>query len=148
MNECMYDVCTYFTHACACMYVRMYRYSSHLNETDTFHSVIYMQSDLDHSTISGATCGSAHQDINKTVIQQQVTSYKQMPDEHMLRKRQNSRNTAKVRCWLNVVLDYKYYAELTSNNEDPASVLFGIILTVSGWGRWWAGQVMGVVGYG
>lgn len=112
-------------------YIHTHRYSAHLNDTDTYHSLIYRQSDLDHSSVSGAYCGSADSTINRTMLRLQNSAYEGRSDERVLKKRQATRNSAKIRCWLNLVLDNKYYEELTGNNEDPVSVLFGIILRVS-----------------
>ena len=82
------------------------RYDADLNENDTFHSLMYRQSDLDHSSLSGGSCGSASQQVQRSMLGLQLSSYQQRPEadinsatgtQYLLRnKRQTTRNTEKV----------------------------------------------------
>ena len=96
------------------------------------HSVIYRQSDLDLSTISGATCGSVHEDIRKEmlIMQDSVIRDAERFESDRL-KRQTSHDPLLVRCWLFALADYKFVTALQSTGDDPVGVMLSIILTVS-----------------
>ena len=96
------------------------------------HSVIYRQSDLDLSTISGATCGSVHEDIRKEMLIMQdsiIRDAERFESERL--KRQTSHDPLLVRCWLFAIADYKFVQALQSTGDDPLGVMLSIILTVS-----------------
>ena len=85
----------------------------YLNDS-SHHSIIYRGSDLDLSTVTGATCGSAHEDIQQELLKTQMLGGTRHKD-YRLRKRQNDRypnfpdaDPRLARCWLNVVGDYKF----------------------------------------
>lgn len=110
------DVCTL---RCLTLY---YRYLSNCS----FHSVIYRGSDLDLSTVKGAVCGAAHEDVQQEMLKTQML----LGAEHKqrLRKRQTTntnRDAAKVRCWLNVIGDYKYVTSVGG-----ASTAMGLLINI------------------
>ena len=114
-----------------------FRYQS---ESDTFHSIIYRQSDLEKSSISGAACGSAKEELHKklSILQRSVIRDEPTIAKRDLEKRQATRNTTHVRCWLNIIGDYKFYSELTSASGSQAdrmaqamSLLSTIVSTAS-----------------
>ena len=109
----------------------------YLNESNTFHSIIYRHSDLDTSPIAGATCGSAKKTLHKklSVLQQSVIRNERSIARRNLEKRQTTRDTSLVRCWLNVIGDNRVYG-LTSGRETDriaqvTSLLSTIISTAS-----------------
>jgi len=120
------------TCATTCTFLR------YLNECDTFHSVIYRQSDVDKSSFSRATCGSAKRELQRRLSNLQRSVIRDEPSiaKRDLEKRQASRNTSHVRCWLNVIGDYKFYDALTSGSSadrmaQAMSLLTTIISTAS-----------------
>lgn len=108
------------------------RYIAHLNnsdlDSDKFHSIIYRQSDLDASSITGATCGSTHDDIQSSMLRLQQRR-RGLEGDHTLRKRQMF-DRRRTRCPLSVRLDYKLFRELDGNGENPMAVVLNIILRV------------------
>ena len=111
------------------------RYLAHLNnsntDSDKFHSIIYRQSDLDASSITGATCGSTHDDVQSGMLRLQQRSMRGrgLEGDHILMKRQMF-DPRRTRCPLSVRLDYKLFRELANNGENPMAVVLYIIQIV------------------
>ena len=123
-------------HVCVCLHVYMsqiylslFRY---LRDVD-HHSIIYRQSDLDLTTVAGATCGSIHEDIRKEVLtmQESVIRDAEKIENERLKRQSSTHDPALVRCWLYALADYKFVQALTSAGDDPLGVMLSIILTVS-----------------
>ena len=117
-------MCTWITHSISHRYLRD---ASH-------HSVIYRHSDLDLSTVAGATCGSSNEAIRRELLQLQDLVIRSA-ESARLQKRQTRFDSTLVRCWLYAIADYKFVAALEAAGDNPLGVMSTIILTVRG--VWW-----------
>ena len=100
----------------------------YVNES-SYHSIIYRGSDLDLSTVAGATCGSTHEDIQQELLKTQMIG-RTRDKGHRLRKRQNppyprfpNAEANRARCWLNVVGDYKFVQSVGGTGTAMAQLL-------------------------
>ncbi|XP_064387720.1 disintegrin and metalloproteinase domain-containing protein 10-like isoform X3 [Halichondria panicea] len=94
------------------------------------HSVIYRHSDLDLSTVAGATCGSSNEAIRRELLQLQDLVIRSA-ESARLQKRQTRFDSTLVRCWLYAIADYKFVAALEAAGDNPLGVMSTIILTGS-----------------
>ena len=110
------------------MHTRMctHRY---LNDS-SHHSIIYRGSDLDLSTVTGATCGSTYDDIQQEMLMTQMIGYTRDKGRR-LRKRQQDppysrfpdADPNRARCWLNVIGDYKFVQSVGGTGTAMAQLL-------------------------
>ena len=107
----------------------LYRY---LNESNSFHSIIYRHSDLDTSPIAGATCGSAKKALHKklSILQQSVIRNERSIARRNLEKRQTTQDTNLVRCWLNVIGDNKVYGLTSGSQRDRVAQVTSLLSTI------------------
>ena len=93
----------------------------YIDQPTEFHSIIYRRSDLDLSTVGGSQCGANH-NICKHLAETQNSAIRDERAEvkQQLFKRQANRDLDKVRCWLNMIGDYKFYTAVTgcTSTED------------------------------
>ena len=109
--------------------------SRYLNDSQ-HHTIIYRKSDLDLSSVTGATCGSNHKDIHKNLFETQQRQTER------LTKRQTNFDPLLVRCRLLVIGDYEFFLEhsdagdsLSSRTLSASSRLLSFISTVTGGGE-------------
>ena len=107
----------------------LYRY---LNESSTFHSIIYRHSDLDTSPIAGATCGSAKKALHRklSLLQRSVIRNERSIAGRNLEKRQTTRDTSLVRCWLNVIVDNRVYGLTSGSQRDRVAQVTSLLSTI------------------
>ncbi len=127
-SSCCY-VCTC---ACSCTVsnITLFNPRRYLRDA-SHHSVIYRHSDLDLSTVAGATCGSSQEAIRRELLQVQ-DSVIRSAESARLRKRQTSFDSSLVRCWLYAIADNKFVTALEAAGDNPLGVMSTIILTVRG----------------
>ena len=87
------------------------RYAEDLDSSHSAHSIIYRHSDLDTSSVTGASCGATNQALQSRLIELQRSAVRQgvegeREDGRRLFKRQQ-RDTTRIRCWLRIIADNK-----------------------------------------
>ena len=87
------------------------RYAEDLDSSHSAHSIIYRHSDLDTSSVTGASCGATNQALQSRLIELQRSALRRGVEGEReagrrLFKRQQ-RDTSKIRCWLHITADYK-----------------------------------------
>lgn len=108
----------------------MFVYTRRYVNDSSYHSIIYRGSDLDLSTVAGATCGSTHEDIKQELLKTQMIG-RARDKGHRLRKRQQTpyapqypnADANRARCWLNVIGDYKFVQSVGGPGTAMAQLL-------------------------
>ena len=114
-----------WTHVCTYLCIR----TRYLNDS-SHHSIIYRGSDLDLSTVTGATCGSTHDDIQQEMLMTQMIGYTRDKGRRLRKRQQNppypdypNADPSRARCWLNVIGDFKFVQSVGGTGTAMAQLL-------------------------
>ncbi len=88
----------------------------YIEEPTDFHSIVYRRSDIQLPAIQGSRCGSSGK-VHKhmTLLQNSATADEQTESKHRFSRQ--TRDSNKVRCWLNVIGDYEFYEAVTDSSR-------------------------------